>query len=242
MQTVEQKETVKKLIETKDRIEKLSLIREIIFGTQDGLLTTLGIISSIAGAFSDNMTVIVAGIANSLAGAFSMGTGAYLSSKAERQVHESEMRLEKRSISTHFEEEKQELKILFEIEKVDAKNAALITSKIAESPKSFFITMVQKEFGIEPHSPSSAVRDALYMGFSYLLASVIPLFPYFILPTEEAITVSIFMTLTALFILGILKARYARLKWWKAGLEIAFIGLLSGVGGYVLGDYLPRLF
>lgn len=237
-----EKEFVRDLVYQKHRIEKLSLIREIIFGTQDGLLTTLGIISSVAGAFSDNKIVIITGVAGALAGGFSMATGAYLSSKAERQVHLAEINLEKKSIATNFAEEKQELKVLFEIEKINSKNAALITEKISKSPKSFLITMVQKEFGIEPMSPSSPLVDGFYMGGSYLIASLVPLLPYFIFTGDRAIFISISLTLIVLFLLGVFKARYAQLRWWKSGLEVIFIGLLSGFGGFFLGNFLPTLF
>lgn len=237
-----EKKVVQDLVQQKHRIEKLSLIREIIFGTQDGLLTTLGIISSVAGAFSDNKIVIVTGVAGALAGGFSMATGAYLSSKAERQVHISEIKFKRKSIATNFAKEKEELKILFEIEKINAKNAAFITEEISKSPRSFLITMIQKEFGIEPMPPSSPLVDGFYMGGSYLVASLIPLLPYFVFTGDKAIFISIFLTLIALFALGLFKARYANLKWWKSGLEVVLVGLLSGIGGFFLGNFLPTLF
>ena len=73
------------IFKEKERIGKLSQIRELVFGAQDGLLVPLGVISSVAGAFNNNQIVIIAGISEALAGAFSMATGAYLASQAERQ-------------------------------------------------------------------------------------------------------------------------------------------------------------
>lgn len=82
----------------KERVGKLSQIRELVFGAQDGLLVPLGVISSVAGAFNNNQIVIIAGISEALAGAFSMATGAYLASQAERQVHTAEIAKERQSI------------------------------------------------------------------------------------------------------------------------------------------------
>lgn len=240
--TKAEKVLIKNLIQQKHRVEKLSLIREIIFGTQDGLLTTLGIISSIAGASLGNNVVIIAGMADALAGGFSMAAGAYLSSKAEKQVHQAEIKLEKNNISAHFQEEKRELKVLFELEKISPKNAALITEKISKSPKSFLITMIQKEYGIEPNSPSSPIIDGLYMGGSYFIAALIPLSPYFFMPAKDAIAISISLTIITLFTLGIFKSTYAKTTWWKSGLEIGIIGILAGLGGYLLGHIFTKIF
>src|SRR5579864_6379990 len=89
----------------KERIGKLSQIRELVFGAQDGLLVPLGVVSSIAGAFNNNHIVLIAGISEALAGAFSMATGAYLASQAEQQVHNAEIAKERQSIQAYPNDE-----------------------------------------------------------------------------------------------------------------------------------------
>lgn len=229
------------IFEEKERIEKLSLIREIVFGAQDGLLVPLGVVSSVAGAFLNNHIVIVAGVAEALAGAFSMGTGAYLASQAEKQVHDSEIRAEKRAIEKYPREEKQEMVLLLEREGLKTKDAKEITKRLFKSKKAFTNTMIQKELGLEPEPLSTAVKDALYVGFSYLVAAVIPIFPYFFFEPPRAIVFSILLTLLALFCIGILKAGVAKLNLLKSGLQVLAIGTFSGIGGYIVGIYLPHL-
>src|SRR5260221_2570472 len=124
------KKNLQHISEEKTRIGKLSQIREIIFGMQDGLLVPLGVISSVAGAFNDNHIVIIAGISEALAGAFSMATGAYLASHAEEQVHKSEMDKEKKEIEEFPAEEKGEMEILFQKEGVSKEDSEDITSII----------------------------------------------------------------------------------------------------------------
>ena len=225
----------------KTRIEKLSLIREIVFGAQDGLLVPLGVVSSVAGAFANNHIVIVAGIAEALAGGFSMGTGAYLASKAEAQVFQSEMRHERAAIEKFPKEEKEEMVMLFEREGLAREDAQIITEKLTKSPKAFFNTMVQKELGIEPEPSGSATNDAIFVGISYLLAAIIPIFPYFFYPSKTAVLLSIILTLFSLFGIGLLKAKFAKLSYLRSGLEVMAIGALSGIGGYFLGNLLPHI-
>lgn len=224
----------------KERIGKLSQIRELVFGAQDGLLVPLGVVSSVAGAFNNNHIVIVAGVSEALAGAFSMATGAYLASQAEQQVHTAEIARERSSIQAHPKDEQQEMRLLLEREGMDTDDANTIADILWKHKKAFFTTMVQKELGIEPEPPGTPGGDALFVGFSYLAAAGIPLFPYFFLSGETAILTSILATLLALFGIGLLKAKFALLPYLKSGLQVLLIGAGSGIGGYFLGTLLPH--
>lgn len=227
--------------EEKKRIGKLSQIREIIFGMQDGLLVPLGVMSSVAGAFNNNHIVIVAGVSEALAGAFSMATGAYLASQAEEAVHKSEMEKEKKQIVKFPNEEKNEMAILFEKEGVSKNDSKTVSEIIWKYPVSFANTMIQKEFGLEPEPAGGAVKDAWYVGLSYLFSAFIPLFPYFFLSGETAIIISILSTFIALFFAGVLKGKFASTSMIKGGLQILLIGAGSGIGGYFIGKVLPQL-
>jgi VIT1/CCC1 family predicted Fe2+/Mn2+ transporter len=225
----------------KERISKISQIREIVFGAQDGLLVPLGVISSVAGAFSNNHIVIVAGISEALAGAFSMATGAYLASQAEHQVHKSVINKEKEEIEENPEDERMEMRLLFEREGMRKDDSKLVSSILWKNKKSFVNTMVQKEFGLEPEPYGSIIRDAAVVGFSYLLAATIPLFPYFFLKGFPAIVTSILATFVALFGIGLAKGKVASLPYIKSGLEVLLVGAGAGIGGYFLGVILPHL-
>jgi VIT1/CCC1 family predicted Fe2+/Mn2+ transporter len=229
------------LLSEKRRIGRLSQIRELIFGAQDGLLTSIIIISTVAGAFADSRVVLITGVAQGLAGAISMGTGAFLASEAERQVRHAEVVKERAAARHSPEEEKEEMLLLFEHEGVPKHNAMTIVENLMTSEKAFFNTMVQKEFGIDPAPPTTALNDSFVVGISYLIASFVPLLPYFFLSIKSAFFYSILFTVFALFGLGALKAKFANLHYIKSGLQILAIGTLSGLGGYLLGTVLPKL-
>ena len=229
------------LLEEKERIGKLSQIREFVFGAQDGLLVPLGVVSSVAGAFNNNHRVMVAGISEALAGAFSMATGAYLASQAERQVYTAEITKERQSIQAHPNDEQQEMRFLLEREGMDTNDARMITTILWKHKQAFFTTMIQKELGIEPEPSGTPGGDALFVGLSYLAAASIPLFPYFFLSGEAAILTSFLATLIALFGIGFIKAKFALLPSLKSGLQVLLIGAGSGIGEYFLGTLLPHV-
>lgn len=232
---------VEHVFEEKERIGKLAQIRELVFGAQDGLLVPLGVISSVAGAFSNNHIVLVAGISEALAGAFSMGTGAYLSSQAERQVQVAAIEAEKAAIERHPEEEEQEMVLLLEREGVPKEEATTMARRMFQYQTLFTNTMVQKELGLDPEPPDTPLEDALYVGLSYLGAAIIPLFPYFFISGMQAIITSILLTFVALFCIGMLKGRFASLPYLKSGLQVLLVGAGSGIGGYFLGTLLPKI-
>ena len=206
---------VRHLLSEKRRIGRLSQIREFIFGAQDGLLTSVIIVSTVAGAFTNDHIVLITGVARGLAGAISMGTGAFLASEAEAQVHHAEL-VKERAANRHSpQEEKEEMIMLFEHEGVPKHNAIAIVENLEKSEKSFFNTMVQKEFGIDPEPSITPLADSFVVGMSYLITSFVPLLPYFFLPVGQALYLSILFTLIALFGLGLLKARFAKRALYK---------------------------
>ena len=229
------------VFQAKEKLGRLSNIRELVFGAQDGLLVPLGVVSSIAGAFSNNHIVLIAGISEGLAGAFSMGTGAFLAYQAERQVQQNAIDQEETDLKSDPDKARLELKLLLQAEGLgenDAKTAAEVVSR-AHDP--FITTLVQKKFGIDPEPEDSVLWDATLVGCSYLVAAVIPLLPYFFIHGAAAIVSSIGLTLLALFGIGLGKGRVTSLPYLKSGLQVLVIGGVSGLGGYALGTFLPHI-
>src|SRR6202158_3131305 len=82
------------VLKERDRIDRLSRVRELVFGSLDGLIVPLGVVSGVAGGVGDSRAVIVAGIAEAFAGALSMGAGEFIAGRAEAQVQQTEVQKE----------------------------------------------------------------------------------------------------------------------------------------------------
>src|SRR5215470_13113994 len=102
------------LFAEKDRIARLSRIRQLVFGSLDGLLVPLGVISGVAGGTGSARAVIVAGIAEAFAGALSMGAGEFISARSEAQVHQTEVAKELQAIQKYPAAELAEIAQLLE--------------------------------------------------------------------------------------------------------------------------------
>jgi VIT1/CCC1 family predicted Fe2+/Mn2+ transporter len=64
-------------------------LAEVIYGANDGIVTTFAVVSGVAGAALDPAIVLVLGVANLLADGFSMGMSNYLSRRSELDYRRS---------------------------------------------------------------------------------------------------------------------------------------------------------
>jgi VIT1/CCC1 family predicted Fe2+/Mn2+ transporter len=224
------------------RIDRLGRIRELVFGSLDGLLVPLGVVSGVAGGTHNPQAIIVAGIAEAFAGALSMGAGEFISGRAEAQVQQTEIAKELVEIRTRPGHERREMELLFQNEGVALKDARNMTSLLAQYPKAFHKTMVEKELGLQTEPDTVRIPEAATMGISYIIGSFFPLVAYFFFPVGVALPLSIALTLIALVIVGIIKGRLANLNLVRSSIEVVLVGGLSALGGFLLGSLIPHLF
>ena len=224
------------------RVANLGRLREVVFGAQDGILSTVALVTSVAVAIGDGATVLVAGMAAALAGMISMATGAYLGSRAEQDVQRFEIDREARELEENPAEELAELVVILQREGRSFAEAHALASEIAQDKELWLKTLVEKELGISMEDTTSPVKDALVMGVSFVVAALIPIAPYLLFAGPTAIAVSVAGALVGLFILGMGKGRLVSKSPLLQGLEILVIGAISAAIGFVLGDVVPRLF
>ncbi len=216
-------------------------IREVVFGGQDGLLSTMLLVTALAVGDIGNTAVLIGGLAGALAGMVSMATGAFLGSRAEQDLQRSEIEKEAQELQEHPAEELAELVVLYQREGLSFKEAQGVADHIAADKDLWLRTMIEKELGLSAEITTNPVKDALVMGVAFIAGAIIPVLPYFFDDGGIAITSSVSATLVALFALGMLKGRIVRKSTLLQGLEILAIGGVAVGVGWVLGEVIPRL-
>lgn len=232
---------VREVGQEKKRIVTLERIREVVFGTQDGLISTVALVSSVAVATPHRYIVIVAGLANALAGMISMSTGSYLSSKAEKELHAAEIEKEALELEQKPEEEMAEMIEIYRQEGMTLEEAEKLADRMSQDRQLWLKTLVEKELGLSLEQSENPAKDALTMGVSFILGAAVPLLPYFFIVSGLAIPVSIGLTLLALFGIGAAKTRLTHRNPWRSGLEILAVGSASALLGYLIGTLAPKL-
>jgi VIT1/CCC1 family predicted Fe2+/Mn2+ transporter len=230
------------LAEERRKASLLGEIREAIFGAQDGLVSTLAVASTVAGASADRFPVLVAGIASALAGVFSMAAGEYMSSKSQREIFAAQMVGEREEVQERPGEAEAEVAFMLEEDGLPRNRASGMASTLAQHPDVLLKTMVEKELGLTAeHSEGSPMQGAMVMGVSFGVGSLVPIVPYLLLPVRTAIFGSVLATGVVLFGIGVLKSRWTRRDWMRSGFEILALGAFAGIAGYLFGGVLPNL-
>ena len=210
-------------------------LSDVILGGQDGLVNVLGVILGVAAATSDARIVIAAGLAATFAESISMGAVAYTSTLAENDLYHSEREREYRHIHLAPDVEVEEIRDIYRKKGFDGETLEKIVEVITSNPDVWVNVMMSEEFQLTPPEKSKAVRSALLVGFSALVGSFIPLFPFFFLTVKLSILLSIIIAALTLFIVGVYKARVTVGKPFRSGMEMAIIGTLSALAGYIVG-------
>jgi predicted membrane protein (TIGR00267 family) len=230
------------LAEERRKAGLLGEIREAIFGAQDGLISTLIVVSGFAGASADAFPVVIAGLLSGLAGVFSMAAGEYMSSKSQHEIFEAQIVGEREEVRERPGEAEAEMAFMFEEDGLPRETAATMAHSMAQHPSVLLKTMVEKELGLTHRlAEGSPLQGALIMGAAFGLGAAVPVLPYVLFPIEVAIWASVVATGAVLFGIGVVKSRWTRRSWLRSGTEILVLGAVAGIAGFLFGNILPGL-
>ena len=223
-------------------VANLGRLREVVFGAQDGIISTVALTTSVAIAVGSTGTVLVAGLAATAAGMISMAAGAYLGSRAEEDVRQAAIAQQVTNLDERPAEELAQLVILFQREGKTYDEAVHLANEISSNDSLWLNTLLEKKLGISPDLGGNPLKDAGVMGVSFGLAAILPILPYlFLVVSPAAIGWSVGLSLAGLFALGLAKGRLVQKSPILQGLEILGIGAASAALGYGLGELLPRI-
>ncbi len=218
-----------------DAHRQASGLANIILGGQDGLVNVLGVILGVAAATSDARIVMVAGLAATVAESISMGAVAYTSTLAEASFYASEREREYRHIARVPELERQEIYKIYREKGFSDEILEQVVATITSDTDTWVQVMMAEEHQLSPTNRKNALSAALVVGLSAIVGSLIPLAPFMFLAVKTSIFVSILISALTLFVVGFYKARVTVGHPGKSGLEMAVIGTVSALAGYLVG-------
>ncbi len=215
----------------------LSGIRDIVFGLEDGMVSTLGAITGIAVGSQSHFTVILAGVVIISVESISMGIGSYISNLSEHGVIKRKLYEEQTEIEEFPEEEKKEMEEIYIRDGWPKALASKMAATAAKDKKLLLHEMAHHELNIIPNKQRHPWRNGFFMFVAYIIGGFIPLFAYFILPIGPAAKLSIGITLLGLFFLGALTAKYSKGNWLKMGVRVLALGGVALTVGYLIGKF-----
>lgn len=213
-----------------------SWIGDAVYGINDGLGAIFGIVSGVSGATLGNSKyVLLAGLAGMVASALSMGSGAYLAAKSEREIYEAELQRERDALKENPQTATEELALFYQLKGVPEEDAIKIAGYLAANPEQFLKTMAAEKLNLTEDALSNPITSAISGSLSTALGAFIPIIPFFFMKGIPAVIAAAVISLIAHFAVGAAKSMVTVRSWWSSGWEMTLVGAVEGIVTYIIG-------
>jgi VIT1/CCC1 family predicted Fe2+/Mn2+ transporter len=206
------------------------VLRAGVFGASDGLVSNTALVMGVAGGTTDTQTIVLAGTAGLLAGAFSMAAGEYVSMRAQREVLERELKLEREHIESHPEEEAASLAHMLADAGLEFADAERMAEKIHENLDPATEFHARFELGIDPSDLGAPTQSAVASFLAFVLGAAVPLIPWIVV--ENALWPSVWLSALALLCVGAAVTRATRRNPVFGALRQLAFGAADPLAGY----------
>jgi vacuolar iron transporter family protein len=216
-------------------------IGDAIYGVNDGLGAIFGIVSGVAGATAGNPKyVLLAGLSGMIASALSMGSGAYLAAKSEREIYHAELAREREAIQMNGPEARELLSLYYQVKGLPEADALHMVNHIASDPDQLLRALASERLGSSEESLVNPLVSASSGALSTAVGAAIPIIPFFFMQGIPAVIAAALVSLAAHFAVGAAKSLITVRSWWSSGLEMTMVGAVEGAVTYGIGILLGR--
>lgn len=215
---------------TEQHPHKGDWLREIVFGLNDGLVTTLVFIMAVSAVAHAQIVLIVVG--EVLAGGISMALGGYLSARTEQEVLEHRIATERYEIKYEPEEEREELRDIYRNKGFSGPLLERVVGHLTADEERWHRALVHDELGVVANEKINPWLRGAQIGLSFVIGGLIPALPI-VLSLPQFRWWAYGLTALTAIALGMVKARYTQKNPSLAGLEFLLIvtaGTLVGIG------------
>jgi VIT1/CCC1 family predicted Fe2+/Mn2+ transporter/rubrerythrin len=215
----------------KDHPKAAAWIGDAIYGINDGLGSIFGIVSGVSGATLGNSKfVIIAGMVGMLASALSMGSGAYLAAKSEREA-----------VENNQAEAQEVLSLSYQIRGLPPDEADRFVEHLARDKEQFIRILAQERLNTTEDGLRKPLTSAVSGALSTAIGATIPVIPFFFLTGYTGVIVAAIVSLAAHFAVGAAKSLITIRSWWASGMEMTVVGAVEGVVTYLIGLAIGRI-
>jgi VIT1/CCC1 family predicted Fe2+/Mn2+ transporter len=211
-------------------------LRASIFGASDGLVSNTALVMGFAGAQTNADFVLLAGVAGLLAGAFSMAAGEYVSMRAQRELFERQIELEREELAMAPEEEQRELSLIYQAKGLSKEEAELTAARLMGNPEIALDTLVREELGLDPAELGSPWGASIGSFLAFAAGALVPVVPFvFGSASTGVIAASAAASAAALFAVGAGVSLFTGRGALYSGLRQVALGAAAAAVTFVIG-------
>lgn len=215
------------------------LLRNIVYGFNDGLTANFGLIAGIIGASAAPHLILISGIAGLTADALSMGSSGYLAAVSEKEVFDYERKMEAEEIKHMPELETEELALIYESKGMNSEEAHSRAVEAMKNPEQVLEDKVREELGII-NKPFTPFKEGWVTGLSTAVGALIPVFPFFFLEGSVAIASSFIISMLAHFGVGSARSFFTGRGIFRSGFDMFVVGFGVAAVGYFIGELIIK--
>ncbi len=219
--------------------ESGGLLRNIVYGFNDGLTANFGLIAGVIGASAQPHIILISGIAGMIADALSMGSSGYLAAVSEKEVYNHEKAMEAEEIKLMPELETEELALIYEAKGIPAGEAIKRANEIMQNPEQALEDKMHEELGLAERS-ISPFTEGWVTGFSTAIGALIPIFPFIFFQGTIAIWSSFAISMLSHFLVGAARSFFTGRGIFRSGFDMFVVGFGVALIGFVIGDLILK--
>ena len=224
---------------TEKHFQASATVRDVVIGMSDGLTVPFALAAGLSGAVARTNIVVIAGLAEIAAGSIAMGLGGYLAARTDRDHYQSEREREIRETIEVPEREIEEVADVFRGYGMTEQETTPVVKAVCADQKRWFDFMMRFELGLEEPDSSRARNSAATIAVSYMLGGLVPLAPYMLVrQLYSALSISVVVTLLALFVFGYVKGKLTGISALRGGLQTVTIGGLASAAAFGLARWI----
>ncbi|CAD6260634.1 unnamed protein product [Miscanthus lutarioriparius] len=209
------------------------VVRDVIMGVSDGLTVPFALAARLSGASAPSSLVLTAGLTEVAAGAISMGLGGYLAAQSEADQYKREMKREQLEIITVPDTEAADIGEIMSQYGLEPQEYGPVIDGLRRNPQAWLDFMMRFELGLEKADPKRALQSAFTIALSYVIGGLVPLLPYmFVSTAQNAMLISVGVTLAALLFFGYIKGRFTGNRPFISAVQTPIIGALASAAAY----------
>ncbi len=216
-------------------LESGGMLRNIVYGFNDGLTANFGLIAGIIGASAAPHIILISGIAGMIADSLSMGASGYLAAVSEKEVFEHEKKLEAEEIRLMPDLETEELALIYESKGMNPEDAKALAVQAMKNPEQALEDKVREELGIGERT-SSPLKEGWITGAATAVGAIIPIIPFIFFSGAIAVWTSFIAAMLAHFGVGAARSFFTGRGIFRSGLDMFVVGFGVAAVGYLIGE------
>jgi VIT1/CCC1 family predicted Fe2+/Mn2+ transporter/rubrerythrin len=219
--------------------ESGGMLRNVVYGFNDGLTANFGLIAGVIGASAAPHIILISGIAGMIADSLSMGSSGYLAAISEKEVYEHERQMEAEEIRLMPELETEELALIYESKGMEKEVAKRLAVDAMKNPEQVLEDKVREELGIM-ESTQSPFKEGWITGTATAVGALIPVFPFLFLSGSIAVWTSFMISMVSHFGVGAARSFFTGRGIFRSGFDMFVVGFGVAAVGYLIGELILK--